>query len=87
MMKDLNFFPAPIWVSEMEICDFVLTTGRLRPFSGFLPGTLKYSWYKYCKALRLIKALVFINEVTEGSIDQAFHFILGRFYPLPLMFV
>lgn len=56
-------------------CDSVFSAERLRSVSGLLPGTLKYSWYKYCKALRLIKALVFINEVTEGSIDQAFCFM------------
>lgn len=53
--------------------------------SRLLPGTLKYSWYKYCKALHLIKALVFINEVTEGSIDQAFCFMSWRFSPLLLL--
>ena len=58
-----------------ESCDYVFTAERLRSVSGLLPGTLKYSWYKYCKALRLIKALVFINEVTEGSIDQGFCFM------------
>lgn len=54
------------------------TAERLRSASRLLLGTLKYSWYKYCKALCLIKVLVFINEVTEGSIDQPFCFMSWR---------
>lgn len=67
---------------ESESCDSVFSAERQRSMSGLLPGTLKYSWYKYCKAIRLIKALVFINEVTEGSIDQACHedFLLCHFF-------
>lgn len=70
---------------ESESCDSVFSAERQRSMSGLLPGTLKYSWYKYCKAIRLIKALVFINEVTEGSIDQAFCFMSWRLSPLPLL--
>lgn len=73
MMKDLNSFPLAIWVEGKAVTVSSLQKGCA--LSGLLPGTLKYSWYKYCKALRLIKALVFINEVTEGSIDQAFCFM------------
>lgn len=64
---------------------WLFTAKGLRCLSVLLPGTLKYSWYKYCKALRLIKALVFINEVTEGSIDQAFCFMSWRFSSPPLL--
>lgn len=49
--------------------------------SGLLLGTLKYSWYKYCKAPYLIKVPALFNEVTEGSIDQAFCFIPWRVPP------
>lgn len=70
MMKDLNSFPPAVW-AEWKAA----TLHCRKAASGLLPGTLKYSWYKYCKTLRLIKALVFINEVTEGSIDQAFCFM------------
>lgn len=71
-MKDLNAFPLAVWV-ERNGCKSCLPCRKAA--SGLVLGTLKYSWYKYCKALRLIKALVFINEVTEGSIDQAFCFM------------
>lgn len=73
-MKGLNSFSSG-HLGGKESSDSVFTAERLHSVSGLLPGTLKYSWYKYCKALRLIKALVFINEVTEGSIDQAFCFM------------
>lgn len=73
-MKDLKYFPLGR-LGGKESCDCVFIAEKLHSLSRLLPGTLKYSWYKYCKALRLIKALVFINEVTEGSIDQAFCFM------------
>lgn len=59
----------------------LLAAWRLGSTSGLLLGTLKYSWYKYCKALYLIKVPALFNEVTEGSIDQAFCFMPWTFLP------
>lgn len=59
------------------------TAWRLRSTSGLLLGALKYSWYKYCKAPYLIKVPCRFNEVTEGSIDQAFCFMPWRFLFFP----
>lgn len=76
MTQDLGYFLPAVWVKG-EALTLSWQQDKWHSMSQFLLGTLKYLWYKYCKALRLIKALVFINEVTKGSIDQAFFFMPG----------
>lgn len=69
MMKDLAFFPALVWTERKAVAPTWLCS-----VSGFLPGSLKYSCFKYCKTPHLIKALVFINETHWSS----FLFYVGK---------
>lgn len=81
-MKKRRAFPLALQV-ERKTPETALAAWRLRSTSGLLLGALKYSWYKYCKALFLIKVPGLFNEVTEGSIDQAFCFMPWRFLFFP----
>lgn len=78
-MKDLNSFPPAGWVEGKTAT--VFSAERLGAVELWNIHGINIA------SLCLIKVLVFINEVTEGSIDQAFRFMSWRFSLLSLSHV